>query len=65
MPKIRVFCIEALEEALSKNEKPEIFNTDQGSRLAINSFDCADQSSSAFLHNASKMELSTGVRCDS
>ena len=25
------FCIEALEEALSKNEKPEIFNTDQGS----------------------------------
>ena len=25
------FCIEALEEALSRNEKPEIFNTDQGS----------------------------------
>ena len=24
------FCIEALEEALSRNEKPEIFNTDQG-----------------------------------
>jgi putative transposase len=24
------FCIEALEEALSMNEKPEIFNTDQG-----------------------------------
>jgi putative transposase len=26
------FCIEALEEALSKNEKPEIFNNDQGSQ---------------------------------
>ena len=24
------FCIEALEEALSRNGKPEIFNTDQG-----------------------------------
>jgi putative transposase len=24
------FCLEALEEALSRNEKPEIFNTDQG-----------------------------------
>jgi putative transposase len=27
------FCIEAVEEALSKNEKPEIFNTDQGSQF--------------------------------
>ena len=27
------FCIEALEEALSANEKPEIFNTDQGSQF--------------------------------
>jgi putative transposase len=27
------FCIEALEEALSKNEKPEIFNIGQGSQL--------------------------------
>ena len=27
------FCIEALEEALSTNEKPEIFNTDQGSQF--------------------------------
>jgi hypothetical protein len=26
------FCIEALEDALARNEKPEIFNTDQGSR---------------------------------
>jgi transposase InsO family protein len=24
------FCIEAVEEALAKNGKPEIFNTDQG-----------------------------------
>jgi len=23
------FCVESLEEAISKNEKPEIFNTDQ------------------------------------
>jgi putative transposase len=27
------FCIEALDEALSTNEKPEIFNTDQGSQF--------------------------------
>jgi hypothetical protein len=35
------------------------------SRLTINLFNPADHSSSAFLHNASKMELSTGVMCDS
>jgi putative transposase len=29
------FCIEALEEALSMNEKPEIFNTDQGSQTGV------------------------------
>jgi len=27
------FCIEAVEEALTKNGKPEIFNTDQGSQF--------------------------------
>jgi len=27
------FCIEALEEALSRNEKPEILDTDQGSQF--------------------------------
>ena len=32
------FCIEAVEEALSKNEKPKIFNTDQGSQFTSNVF---------------------------
>ena len=32
------FCIEALEEALSLNEKPEIFNTDQGSQFTSEAF---------------------------
>jgi putative transposase len=32
------FCIEALEDALSKNEKPEIFNTDQGSQFTSEAF---------------------------
>jgi len=32
------FCIEALEEALSKNEKPEIINTDQGSQFTSEAF---------------------------
>ena len=32
------FCMEALEEALSKNEKPEIFNTDQGSQFTSEAF---------------------------
>ena len=27
------FCIEALEEALAKNRKPEIFNSDQGAQF--------------------------------
>jgi putative transposase len=32
------FCIEALEEALSKNEKPGIFSTDQGSQFTSDDF---------------------------
>jgi putative transposase len=32
------FCVEALEEALSKNEKPEVFNTDQGSQFTSEVF---------------------------
>ncbi len=32
------FCIEALEAALSRNEKPEIFNTDQGSQFTSEVF---------------------------
>ena len=31
-------CIEAVEEAPSKNEKPEIFNTDQGSQFTSEDF---------------------------
>jgi len=30
------FCIEALEEALARYGKPEIFNTDQGSQGGLN-----------------------------
>ena len=32
------FCLEAVEEALSMNEKPEIFNTDQGSQFTSEAF---------------------------
>jgi len=32
------FCIEALDEALSRNEKPEIFNTGQGSQFTSEAF---------------------------
>jgi len=32
------FCLEALEEALSMNEKPEVFNTDQGSQFTSEAF---------------------------
>ena len=32
------FCIEAVEEALSKNETPEIFNTDQASQFTSEAF---------------------------
>jgi hypothetical protein len=29
------FCIEAVEDALSRNEKPEVFNSDQGSQFIV------------------------------
>ena len=32
------FCVEALEEALSRYRQPEIFNTDQGSQFASDDF---------------------------
>jgi putative transposase len=32
------FCVEALEEALSRYGRPEIFNTDQGSQFTCNDF---------------------------
>ncbi len=32
------FCVAALEEALAKHGKPEIFNTDQGSQLTSSDF---------------------------
>ena len=32
------FCIEVLDEALSNNEKPDIFNTDQGSQFTSQAF---------------------------
>jgi putative transposase len=32
------FCVEALDEALSRNEKPEFFNTDQGSQFTSEAY---------------------------
>ena len=32
------FCVEALEEALTRFGKPEIFNTDQGSQFTSHAF---------------------------
>jgi putative transposase len=32
------FCVEALEEALARHGKPEIFSTDQGSRFTSTDF---------------------------
>ena len=32
------FCVEALEEALARYGKPEIFNTDQGSQFTSDAF---------------------------
>ena len=32
------FCVEALQEALAKHGKPEIFNTDQGSQITSEAF---------------------------
>ena len=32
------FCIEALEEALARHGRPEIFNTDQGSQFTSTDF---------------------------
>ena len=39
LPRLRTaFCTEALEEALAKYGKPEIFNTDQGSQFTSDEF---------------------------
>jgi putative transposase len=32
------FCVEAVEEALARHGKPEIFNTDQGSQFTSREF---------------------------
>lgn len=32
------FCVEALEEAMARHGKPEIFNTDQGSQFTSHEF---------------------------
>lgn len=32
------FCLEAVEEALAKHDKPDIFNTDQGSQFTSGDF---------------------------
>jgi putative transposase len=32
------FCVETLEEALTKHGRPEIFNTDQGSQFTSEAF---------------------------
>jgi len=32
------FCVEALEEALARHDKPEVFNTDQGSQFTSTDF---------------------------
>ena len=32
------FCVEALEQALTKHGKPDIFNTDQGSQFTSDAF---------------------------
>ncbi len=32
------FCVEALEEALTRHGKPDIFNTDQGSQFTSQEF---------------------------
>ena len=32
------FCVEALEEAIGKHGKPEIFNSDQGSQFTSEAF---------------------------
>ena len=32
------FCVEAVEEALAKHDRPQIFNTDQGSQLTSDMF---------------------------
>lgn len=32
------FCLEAVEEALARHDKPEIFNTDQGSQFPSEAF---------------------------
>jgi putative transposase len=48
------FCLEAVEEALARYGRPEIFNTDQGSQLGFNQ---SSQRSCALTVSACQMPL--------
>jgi len=51
------FCIEALEEALSRFDQPEIFNTDQGSQFTAGAF------TSVLLERGVKISMDGKGRC--
>jgi hypothetical protein len=52
------FCIETLDEALFRNEKPEIFNTDQGSQFTQRGLHRAAKRKSKNFHLMKKQKLS-------
>jgi putative transposase len=51
------FCVEALEEALSRFGRPEIFNTDQGSQFSAEAF------TSVLLARGVKVSMDGKGRC--
>lgn len=52
-----LFCVEALEEALEKYDKPEIFNTDQGSQFTAYDF------TNMLIKNNIKISMTSTGRC--
>ena len=51
------FCLDALEEALARHGKPEIFNTDQGSQFTSAAF------TGLLLENAIAISMDWRPRC--
>ena len=51
------FCVEALQEALTRHGRPEIFNTDQGSQFTSEDF------TSVLLDNSIKISMDGKGRC--
>ncbi len=58
------FCVEALEEALARHGRPEIFNTDQGSQFTSNDFTGALEAAGVRISMDGKGRFMDNIFCE-